>query len=134
MLGLEKRVDTMRQMYGEAPSEELLEKSGATKSSATIGVMLALVAIVAALAVYFVLDVRYSAKVAASDARLAAMEGKVSEALAAPQEMARRVIVLNTLGEISAKVEQLRGNMDPAHQEQLDRMDAMAKALQQELK
>lgn len=134
MLGLEKRVDAMRQMYGEAPSEELLEKTSSAKNTASTGVMLALVAIVAALLAYFVLDGKYSAKTAAYEARMAVMEIKVAEAVNAPKEMAKRVITANTLAEVSHKVDQLKGSMDAAYQERLAKIDEMVKALQQEMK
>ena len=134
MLGLEKRVETMRQMYGEAPSEELLEKASSAKNAASTGVLLALVAIVAALVAYFVLDVKYSAKTAAYEARMATMEGKVAEAISAPKEMAKRVIAINTLTEVSHKVDQLKANLDAGYQERLAKIDEMVKALQQDVK
>lgn len=134
MLGMEKRVESLRQMWGEAPSEELLDKAAPAKSGVTTAVMLALVGILAAVAVYVVLDSRYTAKSLAYESRLASMDRRVAEAVAAPKDIARRLIVANTLTEISAKVDQLKGNMDPAYQERLGRIDEMVKGMQQDMK
>ena len=134
MLGLEKRVETMRQMYGDAPGDDSTEKTSAAKSAANTGVLLALVAIVAALLAYFVLDTRYSAKIAAYDARLAAMDARVAEAAKAPGDMAKRVITASTLTEVTHKVNQLKGTMDAAYQERLAKIEEMVKALQQDMK
>ncbi len=134
MLGLEKRVESMRQMYGDTPGQESTERSSPAKSAANMGVLLALVAIIGALLAYFVLDAKYSAKLAAYDARMAAMDARVMEAVNAPREMAKRVITANTLTEVTHKVDQLKGTMDAAYQERLAKIDEMVKALQQEMK
>lgn len=143
MLGLEKRVEAVRQMYTEAPEtpEDRAAQAKADSAASTpgsTGVMLALGAIAVALGVYFVLDAKYDAKLAQAaasyEARLAVMESRVAEAMNAPREMARKLIVTNALTEVSHKVEQIKGNVEAqAQKDKLGRIEAAIKELQQEL-
>lgn len=131
MLGLEKRIDAMREMQGSNATEA----NNPTKATATTGIMLALVALVAAVAVYFAVDGKYAGKVLVYDAKIAAMEAKVAEAMNAPKEMAKKVIVSNTVEEMTHKVSQLKGQLESAaHQEKLAKIDELLKSIQADLK
>lgn len=129
MLGLEKRVDTIRELEGATETES----QGPAKSAANMGIGLALVAIVAAVAVYFFVDSKYASKMSAYESRLASMDARVTEAMNAPREMARKVIVSNSLSEISHKVDMLKGQMDAQYQERLAKVDEMLKSIQQDV-
>jgi hypothetical protein len=129
MLGLEKRLDAIREMQGETGTEA----TGPAKSAANTGIMLALAAMVVAVTVYFGVDGKYAGKMVANDARIAVLEAKLAEAVNAPRDMARKVIVVNTLGEMSQKVESLKGNLDASYHERLGKIDEMLKALKQDL-
>ena len=129
MLGLEKRIDAMRDMQGISGTES----QSPAKSTATMGIMLALVAIVVAVGVYFAVDGKYAGKLSASEARLAAMEAKVAEAVNAPKEMARKAIAANNLDEMALKVNQLKGQLEAAQQEKLAKIDELVKSLQADI-
>ena len=129
MLGLEKRVDAIRQMQGD----EGVEPEGPGRATANMGIMLALVAMLVAVGVYFMVEGKYSAKMSAYEARMAAVEAKAAEAMNAPKEMARKVIVTNTLGEVSQKVDMLKGQLDASYQERLARIEQDLKSMQQDL-
>lgn len=129
MLGLEKRVDAIRQMQGS----EDVEPDTPARNSARTGIMLALVGILAAVAVYIAVEGKYSAKMNDYEAKLAAMDAKVAEAVNAPRDMARKVIAVNTLGEVSQKVDSLKGQLDASYQERLAKIDEMVKSIQKDM-
>jgi len=129
MLGLEKRIDAVREMQGANKTEP----HGPARSAATTGIMLALVAIVVAFGVYVSLEGKYALKMSDYDTRMAAMEAKVTEAMNAPRDMARKVIVANTLSEVSHKVGTLKGQLDASYQERLAKVEEMLKSIQQEV-
>lgn len=131
MLGLEKRIDAVREMQGSTTTEA----ESPSKTASTTGIMLALVAICVAIAVYFAVDGKYAGKIVAYDARMAAMEAKVTEAMNAPKEMAKKVIVSNTVEEMTHKVTQLKGQLEgPAYQEKLAKVDELLKSIQADIK
>uniref|UniRef100_A0A7C3W8U5 Uncharacterized protein n=1 Tax=Fundidesulfovibrio putealis TaxID=270496 RepID=A0A7C3W8U5_9BACT len=130
MLGLEKRVDAIRQAQGIEGNEP----QGPVKNTANMGVMLALIGILAAVVVYIAVEGKYSGIINSYNERMAAMEAKVAEAANAPRDMARKVIVASTLGEMSQKVNQLKGQLPaPDQQDKLGKIDEMLKSLQQDV-
>ena len=129
MLGVEKRVDAIRQMQGDTKTEP----HGPAKSAANTGIMLALVAIVVAGAVYFMLDNKYSAKLSRYESRMMGMEARVTEAMNAPKDMARKLIVANTLSEVANKVDMLKGQLDVSYQERLAKVEDLLKSMQQDV-
>jgi len=129
MLGLEKRVDAIRQMQGD----EGTEPQGPGRSASTMGIMLALVAILAAAGVYFAVEAKFGAKMNAYEARISAAEAKALEAMNAPKAMAQKVIVSNTLGEVTHKVGMLKGQLDASYQERLAKVEEMLKSIQQDV-
>ena len=130
MLGLEKRVDALREMQGA----DRTETEGPAKTTATTGIMLALVALVAAIGVYFAVDGKYAGKITAYETRINAMESKVADAMNAPKEMARKVIVANMVEDMSHKVAQLKGQVEGPAQEKLAKMEELIKGLQADIK
>ncbi len=129
MLGLEKKVDAIRQMQGD----EGTEPQWPGRSTATMGIMLALVAIVVAVGVYFAVDGKYASRLAAYDTRMAGMESRMTEAVKAPTEMARKIVAGNTLGEVSQKVDSLKGQLDATYQERLVKIDELVKSIQKDM-
>lgn len=129
MLGLEKRVDAIRQMQGS----EGTEPQGPGRSAATMGIMLALVAILAAAGVYFAVEAKFGAKINEYEARLSAAESKALEAMNAPRAMAQKVIVSNTLGELTHKVGVLKGQLDASYQERLAKVEEMLKSIEKDV-
>jgi len=129
MLGLEKRIDAVREMQGA----DKTEPHGPARAAANMGIMLALVAIVVAGGVYFAVESKYSDKMSNYDNRIAAMEAKVTEAMNAPKDMARKVIVASTLTDVSHKVGTLKGQLDASYQERLAKVEEMLKSIQQDV-
>jgi len=129
MLGLEKRIDAVREMQGS----ESLEPDTPASNAARTGIMLALVAILAAAAVYLALEGKYSAKLITYETRMAAMEAKVAEASNAPREMARKMIAQGVVGEMSTKAAQLKANLDASYAERLGKVEETLKSIQQDL-
>lgn len=129
MLGLEKRIDAVREMQGS----EKTEPHGPARDAANMGIMLALVAIVVAGGVYFAVESKYSDKISNYDNRIAIMEAKVTEAMNAPKDMARKVIVASTLTDVSHKVGTLKGQLDASYQERLAKVEEMLKSIQQDV-
>lgn len=129
MLGLEKKVDAIRQMQGA----EETEPQWPGRSAATMGIMLALVAIVVAVGVYFGVDGKYSGRLADYETRVAAMETRMAEAMKSPAEIARKMVVANTLGEVSQKVDGLKGHLDASYQERLAKIDELVKSIQKDI-
>lgn len=129
MLGLEKRIDAVREMQGS----EDLEPDTPASNSARTGIMLALVAILVAAVVYGVLEGKYSAKLSDHAARMAAMEAKVAEATEAPKEIARKMIATGIVGDMTSKTAQLKSQLDASYQERLAKVDEILKTIQQDL-
>ena len=129
MLGLEKRVDAIRQMQGA----EDVEPETPARNSARTGIMLALVGILAAAAVYIAVEGKYSAKMNEYESKLAALDSRLAEAVNAPRDMARKVIATNTLGEVSQKVDSLKGQLDASYQERLAKVDELIKSMQKDV-
>ncbi|GFK93150.1 hypothetical protein NNJEOMEG_00981 [Fundidesulfovibrio magnetotacticus] len=129
MLGLEKRVDAIREMQGS----ENVEPDTPASNSARTGIMLALVAILVAAAVYLALEGKYSAKMTAYEGRIAAMETKVAEASNAPRELARKMIAQGVVGEMTTKATQLKTQLDASYQERLAKVEETLKSIQQDL-
>jgi len=129
MLGLEKRVDAIRQMQGS----EGVEPESPARNSARMAIMLALAAILMAVGVFVVIDQRYSAKMAAYESRLASNDARLTEALKAPADMAKKIIAANTLGELSQKVESLKAQLDASQQEKLAKIEALVADMRKDL-
>ena len=129
MLGLEKRIDAVREMQGA----EDVKPETAAGASARTGIMLGLIAILVAFGAYVAIEGRYSGKLAAYETRLAAAEAKASEAADAPREMARKMIVANTLDDVSQKVTTLKGQLDAPYQERLVMVEELLRSLRQDL-
>lgn len=132
MLGLEKRIAAVRQMCGAGPGDP--EKGGkeGKGGSGSAAMVLALVAIVVALVTYFALDNRYSAKLEALTANYEARLGVLEDKIAAPQEMAKKFMVTNSLTTISQKLDQVKGLVPADQQAKVAKLADMVKALQQE--
>ena len=129
MLGLEKRIDAVREMQGA----EKTEPHGPARDAANMGIMLALVAMLVAAGVYFAVEGKYTGKMNDYDIRMAAMEAKVAEAMNAPKDMAKKVIAASILTEVSQKVGTLKGQMDASYQERLAKVEEMLKSIQQDV-
>lgn len=129
MLGLEKRIDAVREMQGAG---EVKPETPAGASART-AIMMAIIAILAALASYVAIEGRYSGKLAAYEARLSAAETMAAEAANSPRDMARKMIAANTLGELSQKVTALKGQVDASAQERLAKIEELVASLQKDL-
>ncbi|GAB6039065.1 hypothetical protein JCM15519_36240 [Fundidesulfovibrio butyratiphilus] len=131
MLGLEKRIAAVRQMCGAGPGDP--EKGGKDgKGPGSAAFVLAMVAIIVALVTYFALDNRYSAKLEALTANYEARLGVLEDKIAAPQELAKKILVKNALTEVSQKLDQVKGLVPADQQAKVAKVVDMVKALQQE--
>lgn len=133
MLGMEKKV---RALYGDevgsqADNPDVQAKE--TASSARVGLILGILAIILALGVYVALDAKISGlsrSVAGVPAQVAALDAKVAQFANLPAQL-RKQMAAERVAEFAAAADRLAAGLDSAdHKAVMAKISEMAKKLQ----